>query len=150
MMAAWIIALIIIYSSRLTVQVPAQTDIPIELFTGTTFIEKFDLLPYRSTLPIFFKIPLVLNETNINNTTSNLHCQIDKNSTQCLIEDNLNNLKQALNNQLHIQALEFFESIPNDKLLLRKLRSIRTAIGHALNYCCGTVVVRILTNTQKP
>ena len=98
----------------------ADQPIPIQVFTGSQFIPQ-DYLTYKSSIPWYFEIPIKLNETELGNFTSSTHCDIDKNSTQCLIEKNLNLIQVKILHQIKLQQTYF---MPSNTTNVRNQRAI--------------------------
>lgn len=108
----------------------------IELFTGTYFEPVKNMIPYHSSIPIVYEIPIYHNITlpklsplsNNSCTTSRLNYS----KSYCQIQDYLIDLQNKIHDQINAEE-ELFKNPQPEKRIKRSL----SFIGDFFSWCCG-------------
>lgn len=104
-----------------------------------------DLLLYKSTLPWYYEIPIRTDYNPFVIINSKIHCNTDENSTQCLLEKNLNLIQSKIQEQFQIQR-DYFTNY--NISINRKSRGVLW-IGHVATFCCEIVTSDALARQNE-
>src|SRR5436190_1075129 len=108
--------------------------VSIQIFTGTIF-DPTRLIPYESSIPLIFQIPINLNLTNITNFENQRPCQQDRRSKACKIEENLKFILDQIKRQLLLEQTSW----KTEEFREKDKRSISHFLGSTFNWCCQLV-----------
>lgn len=124
---------------QVTSSSPAVDDVinpKIELFTGTHFEPIANLIPYHSSIPIIYEIPLDFNMSLpkltplLNNSCAS--STLNYSRTYCKMQDYLIDLQSKIHDQILTEA-RTFKNPSSDR---RQKRSL-SFIGDFFTWCCG-------------